>query len=312
MSRKDNRTSSGALVFNWNRGISRLAPNKRELIRPLVENPDDFLFLSIRALAQKLGTDTATTLRIVRTMGFSGYPEFRRYLHEVTIANATSLQGMLSSTSNEPDIPAHVHDSLTQDQKNFAGLQNSMDALQLRALAKRIWEARRIVLVAGDLASSLVFYLEHHLTMLGLPVFAATSPGRIVAVTRSVKKDDVVIAISFHRGLRQTVEGLKEAKVKRAFCVGITDTLVSPLIRYSDEYFLTSVATHHFGDSYVAPIALINVMLAACANYRRDHTLRLMREASQDEQRGYRWYEDDGSDDTRKILQGNRTRKRLR
>jgi DNA-binding MurR/RpiR family transcriptional regulator len=312
MSRQNGRKQNGVSGFNWNQGIARLTPNKQELIRPLVESPDDFLFLSIRALAQKLGTDTATTLRIVRTMGFSGYPEFRRYLHEVTIANATSLQGMLSSTSNDSDIPAHVQDSLTQDQKNFAGLQNSLDAMQLRALAKRIWEARRIVLVAGDLASSLVTYLEHHLTMLGLPVFAATSPGRIVALIRSVEKTDVVIAISFHRGLRQTVEGLKEAKLKKAFCVGITDTLVSPLVRYSDEYFLTSVTTHHFGDSYVAPIALINVLLAACANYRREHTLRLMRTAERDERGGYRWYEDNPADQEAKISRASRNRKRPR
>ena len=212
-----------------------ITETKQELIRPLVENPDDFLFMSIRALAEKLGTDTATTLRDRSDDGIFRLSEFRRYLHEVTIANATSLQGMLSSTSNDSDIPAHVQDSLTQDQKNFAGLQNSLDAMQLRALAKRIWEARRIILVAGDLASSLVTYLEHHLTMLGLPVFAATSPGRIVALIRSVEKNDVVIAISFHRGLRQTVEGLKEAKLKKAFCVGITDTLVSPLVRYSDD-----------------------------------------------------------------------------
>ena len=171
-----------------------------------------------------------------------------------------------------------------------------MDAQQLGALAKRIWSARRIILVAGDLASSLILYLEHHLTMLGLPVFAATSPGRIVTVLRAVDKNDVVIAISFHRGLRQTVEGLKQAKSKKAFCVGITDTLVSPIVRFSDECFLTSVLTHHFGDSYVAPIALINLLLTACANYRREHTLRLMREAAQEEQRGYRWYEDSGSD----------------
>jgi RpiR family carbohydrate utilization transcriptional regulator len=295
MRRQNSRAKSGVLFLNWGQRIRDLAQPKQELIRPLVENPGDFLFLSIRALAQKLGTDTATTLRVVRTMGFSGYPEFRRYLHEVTIANATSLQSMLSSPTKDSDIPAHVGDSLVQDQKNLGGLRSSMDPQQLGALAKRIWSARRIVLVAGDLASSLVLYLEHHLTMLGLPVFAATSPGRIVAVTRSVNKDDVVIAISFHRGLRQTVEGLKQARSKGAFCVAITDTLVSPLIPFSHECFFTSVATNHFGDSYIAPIALINVFLAACANYRREYTLALMREAAQDEQRGYRWYKDSDS-----------------
>jgi DNA-binding MurR/RpiR family transcriptional regulator len=292
MSRQKKRAQNGLSDLSWSQRIARLAPPKQELIRPVVENPGDFLFLSIRALAHKLHTDTATTLRIVRTMGFSGYPEFRRYLHEVTIANVTSFQSMLSSPSKDSDVPAHVRDALIQDQKNLAGLRNSLDAEQLGALAKRIWTARRIVLIAGDLASSLVFYLEHHLTMLGLPVFAATSAGRIVAVLRTVNKNDVVIAISFHRGLRQTVEGLRQAKSKGALCVCITDTLVSPLVRFSDECLFTSVVTHHFGDSYVAPIALMNVLLAACGNYRRDHTLRLMREAAQDEQRGYRWFED--------------------
>jgi DNA-binding MurR/RpiR family transcriptional regulator len=309
MDRKRHRATNGVLILSWSQRIGRLAPQKQELIRPLVENPGDFLFLSIRALAQKLGTDTATTLRMVRAMGFSGYPEFRRYLHEVTIANVTSLQSMLSSPAKDSNIPAHVHDSLVQDQKNLAELRNSMDAQRLGTLARRIWAARRIVLVAGDLASSLVFYLEHHLTMLGLPVFAATSPGRTVAVLRSVNKNDVVIAISFHRGLRQTVEGLLQAKTKGAFCVGITDSLVSPLVRFSDECYLTSVATNHFGDSYVAPVALMNVLLAACANYRRENTLRLMREAAQDEQRGYRWFEESDSEEPARTLRKSRARK---
>jgi DNA-binding MurR/RpiR family transcriptional regulator len=309
MSPQKNRAKGGVSVLSLSHRIACLPLQKQELIRPVVENPGDFLFLSIRALSKKLQTDTATILRIVRTMGFSGYPEFRKYLHEVTIANATSLQSMLSSPSKDSDIPAHVRDSLIQDQKNLAGLRSSLDAEHLRALSKRVWAARRIVLIGGDLASALVFYLEHHLTMLGLPVFAAMSPGRIVSVLRSVDKNDVVIAISFHRGLRQTVEGLKQGKSKGAFCLGITDTLVSPVVRFSDECLFTSVVTHHFGDSYVAPIALINVLLAACANYRRDHTLRLMREAAQDEQRGYRWFEDGDSDVSARDLRESNTHK---
>ena len=293
MSRQKTRAKNGVSVLNWSQRIARLAPQKQDLIRPVIENPGDFLLLSIRAFAEKLDTDTATTLRIVRTMGFSGYPEFRRYLHEVTIANLTSFQSMLSSPAKDSDIPAHVHDALIQDQKNLAELRSCLDADQLGALAKRIWAARRIVLIGGDLAASLVLYLEHHLTMLGLPVFAATTPGRTVALIRSVNKSDIVMGMSFHRGLRQTVEGLIQARSRGAFCVGITDTLVSPLVRFSDECLFTSVVTHHFGDSYVAPIALMNVLLAACANYRRDHTLRLMREAAHDEQGGYRWFEDD-------------------
>jgi len=285
-------TNRLSITPSWHEQINRLSPKRQELIRPVLEDPRGFLFLSIRALAKRLQTDTATTLRSIRGMGFSGYPEFRRYLHELTIAHATSLDSMLASAARDSDIPSHVRDSLAQDQKNFTSFRNTLDTKQLARLAQRMWSARRIILLGGDLASALVFYLEHHLVILGLPVFSATSPGRVVHLVRTTGKRDLVVAISFHRALRQTVEGMRQAKAKGAYCIGITDTFVSPIARFAHENLIVSVETCHFGDSYVGPMALLDVMLVACANYRRKYALALAREAAQEQQRGFRWYED--------------------
>jgi DNA-binding MurR/RpiR family transcriptional regulator len=288
----DHKTKRHSIAPSWLERIEGLSPKRQELIRPVIEDPRSFLFLSIRGMAERLRTDTATMLRVIRGMGFSGYPEFRRYLHELTIAHATSLDSMLGSVATASDIPSHIRDSLDRDQKNFASLRNSLDTRQLARLAQRIWSARRVILLGGDLASALIFYLEHHLVILGLPVFSATSPGRVVHLVRTAGKRDLVLAISFHRALRQTVEGMRQAKTKGAHCVGITDTFVSPIARFADECFIVSVETCHFGDSYVGPMALLDVMLVACANYRRKHALALVREAAQEQQRGFRWYED--------------------
>jgi len=285
-------TNRRAVTPGWHERIERLSLKRRELIRPVLEDPRSFLFLSIRAMAERLRTDTATTLRAIRGMGFSGYPEFRRYLHELAIANATSLDSMLASSARNSDIPAHVRDSLDQDQKNFTSFRNTLDTKQLARLVQRMWSARRIILLGGDLAAALVFYLEHHLVILGLPVFSATSPGRVVHLVRTTGKRDLVVAISFHRALRQTVEGMRQAKAKGAYCVGITDTFVSPIARFAHENLIASVETCHFGDSYVGPMALLDVVLVACANYRRKYALALAREAAQEQRRGFRWYED--------------------
>lgn len=285
-------TSRLSITSSWHEQINRLSPKRQELIRPVLEDPRGFLFLSIRALAEKLQTDTATTLRSIRGMGFSGYPEFRRYLHELAMAHATSLDSMLASAARDSDIPSHVRDSLDQDQKNFTSFRNALDTKKLGRLAQRMWSARRIILLGGDLASALVFYLEHHLVILGLPVFSATSPGRVVHLVRTTGKRDLVVAISFHRALRQTVEGMRQAKTKGAYCIGITDTFVSPIARFAHESLIVSVETCHFGDSYVGPMALLDVVLVACANYRRKYALALARDAAQEQQRGFRWYED--------------------
>jgi DNA-binding MurR/RpiR family transcriptional regulator len=37
------------------------------------------------------------------------------------------------------------------------------------------------------------------------------------------------------------VEGMQRAKAAGTYCVGITDTYLSPLAQYADEFFLASV-----------------------------------------------------------------------
>jgi len=146
------------------------------------------------------------------------------------------------------------------------------------------------VLLAGDLAAFLADYLEYHLILLGLPVFAATSAGRIGHLTRSLAKDDLAIAISFRRGLKQTVEGASQAKERGAYLVAITDTFLSPLARTAHETLLAGIETMSFGASYAAPVALLNALLVASGQIRKAETLEIVREISEEQRHGYRWF----------------------
>jgi DNA-binding MurR/RpiR family transcriptional regulator len=287
MKRKE--ASSPAATPNLAERIDHLSIKRQEIIRPILEHPREYVLLSVRAMAARLQTDPATIVRIVRGLGFASYREFQKHLHELSLAYATSLDTMQSGGS-DGSMPSHVRDSLEQDLKNLQGLKNSLDAQRLVALAKRFYDARRIVLLAGDLAVRLAQYLEYQISLLGLPIFVATSAGRILHLVRSVNKQDLVIAISFRRGLRQTIEGAQEARVRGAYCVGISDTYVSPLARECDEIFLASIESTSFGASYAAPIALMNAILAAVGQYRRTQTLVLAKEIAEEQRKGIRWY----------------------
>jgi DNA-binding MurR/RpiR family transcriptional regulator len=140
------------------------------------------------------------------------------------------------------------------------------------------------------LAAVLVDYLEYQVSLLGLPVFAATSTGRVMHLVRSLNKQDLAIAISFRRGLRQTVEGVQQARSRGAYCVGIADTYLSPLARECDEIFLASVESPSFGASYVAPVALVNSLIAAIGQYRRAQTMVIVKEIAEEQRKGFRWY----------------------
>ena len=271
--------------------LARLSRKRQEVIRPVLESPREFVLLSVRGMAERLGSDPATTVRIVQGMGFPSYRDFQKFLHELSVARATSLDLMQSSSVRDASIPSHVREAFEQEGRNLQALRNSLDFARLENLAKRIHRAKRILLIGGDLAESLITYFEYHLGLLGFCVLRATTPGRTAHVSRMFGRGDLVFALSFRRGLRQTVEGLQQARERGAYCVGITDTFLSPVARFSDESILASVETPSFGASYVAPMALLNVILVACANYRRSRTMKLMQEADKEQRLGFRWFE---------------------
>jgi DNA-binding MurR/RpiR family transcriptional regulator len=271
--------------------INQLSSRRRETLRQVLENPREFVLLSVRAAAGRLSTDHATLVRIVQRLGFAGYRAFQNYLHDLSIANATSLDGMQNHSRGNGKNLDPIQDTLEQDVKNLNEICNSVDIKRLNALARRIHSARRILILGGDLAENLVHYFEHHLTLIGLPVLVGTTVGRSLHISRSFGEGDLVIAISFRRGLRQTVESLQRVRANGAYCVGITGTYVSPIARFTDEFFVASVESRSFIDSYVAPMALVNLMLVACGNYKREVTLRLLAEAAKEQRHGFRWYD---------------------
>jgi len=269
--------------------IDQLSIKRQEIIRPILEHPREYVLLSVRALAKRLGTDPATIVRIVRGLGFESYRDFQHHLHELSLAFATSLDTMRAA-GQDGGMPGYIREALEQDLKNLQGLKNSLDARRLVALAKRIYAARKIILIAGDLAAYLADYFEYQTSVVGLPVFSATSYGRIAHLARTATKQDLVIAISFRRGLRQTVEGAQLARAKGAYCVGIADTFLSPLARICDEIFLASVESTSFAASFTAPIALLNAIVVTCAQYRRAETMVVVKELAEEQRKGFRWY----------------------
>jgi len=269
--------------------LHRISAKRQEIIRPIFEHPRAFVLSNVRGMAKRLGTDPATVVRIVRGLGFPGFREFQHYLHELSLAFATSADTMRQAAPRS-GIPGHIADSLEFDLKNLQALKNTLDGKRLASMAKRFYEARRIVVIGSDLASVLAEYLEYHLVLLGLNAFAATTGGKIVHLIRGTKAKDIVVAISFRRGLRQTVEGVQSARRRGAHCIAVTDTLLSPLARFSHETYLAGIGSNSFGASYAAPVALLNALLGAIGQHRRPVTLRIAKEISEEQRRGSRWY----------------------
>jgi len=272
--------------------LNLLNAKRQELMRPVFENPREHVLLSTRKLAQRLRVNSATAIRIVQSMGFESYKQFQRFLYELAIAQATSLDTISGTALTDSSPGAHAREALEQDIRNLQQLRTNLDFERVAALATRFHKAKRILLLGGDLAANLVGFLHYHLLLLGLPSVMATSAGEMLNLTRSAGRQDLTIAISFRRCLRETVEGMKQARANGAHCVAVTNTFVSPLARFANEFFVVSIDTPSFGLSYAAPQGLLDGIVAACGYCRPERNREFLEKAAEEQRKGFRWHPD--------------------
>jgi len=272
--------------------LAKISPKRQQTIRQVLEHPVEYVLFSVRKLATHLKMDPSTLLRTILAMGFSEYRDFQEYLHQLSISHATSLDLARPAVVAKKTASAQIEAAIRQDQQNLRALSHGLDVKRTSSLGAKFFSVRRILVFGSDSVEPLVRYLEYQLHALELPIVPATCAGSMVHVSRSATKKDLVIAISFRRGLRPTVEALKCARSAGAYCIGITDSSISPIARYSNEYFIVSIESP-FGTSYTAPMALFNAVICGTAFCRPRRTMILLQKFDKEQRTGYRWYQEE-------------------
>jgi RpiR family transcriptional regulator, carbohydrate utilization regulator len=270
----------------------KLNPRRRRLVRATLENPDETFFLSSRALARRYRVDPATIVRTIQALGYERYADFAADLREHFVARLSPYRIMEAAAREKRSVVDHVRHSLERDLDNLSGLRAGLDPARVVELARRIHRARRIVVVGVDLARSLSSFLAYGLLPLGFDAEAPEgSAGLLHHKIRVLSRRDLVVAISFGRCLRETVEAVLRARQRGVPTFGITDSETTPIARSCGAYLVTSIAASTFTGSYVAPMALLNAVLVACAQLKPRRSLLLLRQSEKEYLSGTRWYE---------------------
>jgi DNA-binding MurR/RpiR family transcriptional regulator len=268
-----------------------LNSSRKRLLREILDNPDDHYFLSSRALARRYDVDAATIVRMIQVLGYERYAHFAADLRAHFVTRISPYTLMKSAASEHRPVPDHVAQSLEMAARNLEAFRSSLDTEQIIAVARRIDRARRVMVVGVDFAYSLAYPLAYGLVSLGYDAEAPSgSTGGLHQKVNLLGSKDLLIAISFGRCLRDTVDSVVRARARGAFTFGITDSDRTPIARFCESVCLASIATHSFHGSYVAPLAAIDALLVSCAHLQPQRSLAALRHKEQELRSGSRWY----------------------
>ena len=277
---------------------SKLNPHRQQLVRAILDSPDETCFLSSRELARRYHVDAATIVRTVKALGYDGFADFTADLRQHLLTRLTPYTVLKAATEQGRSVADHIDRSLDRSVETVNTLRSELDRKQLIEVARAILRSRRVLVVGLDFAQSAAHYLSYGLLAMGVDAESvAGSTGTLQHKIEILTPKDLLVGISFGQCLRDTVESVLMAKRLGVPTFGITDSETTPIARYSDNCIIASVMSPSFIASYVAPVAVISAIHVACAHVNPKRSLKRLRPTDKEYISGRRWYrESRGSD----------------
>ena len=272
---------------------SQLSRSRRQLIRAILDNNGETFFLSSREMAKRYNVDAATIVRTIQALGYKHFADFAADLRQHFVKQITPYTVLKAATREKRSVTDQVRHCVERDTESLSVLRSSLDADRVVELAKIIHRSRRIMVVGVDLAASLAWFLAYSLTPLG---FDAEAPvggtGNLQHKIDVLHEKDLLVAISFGRCLRETVEVVLRARQRGVPTFGITDSDTTPIAMHCDAYLVASTSSPSFTGSYVAPMALINTIIVASSHLQPKRALAMLERTEAEYRTGSRWYQE--------------------
>ncbi len=252
--------------------LDQLSKSQKLIANYLIAHYDKAAFMTAARLGETVGVSESTVVRFAVDIGFDGYPKLQKMLQEMIKSKLTSVQRMeVSSTRiNESNVLKSVLQSdieklkITLDEISQEIFNNSVEAI---LAAKKIYILG--VRSSAPLASFLGFYFN--LIFDNVRLVHTTSVSEMFEQIVRADAGDVVIGISFPRYSKRTLKAMQFVKAQGATVIAITDSYESPLAPIADYSLTARSDMASFADSLVAPLSVINALIAAIGIRRKDN-----------------------------------------
>ncbi len=248
-----------------------MSKTHKKLANYILENKSNVSFLNISNLAKLSGTSEASIVRFCTYLGYKGYPDFKKEL-QASVEQRLSIRERLAISANVyENKESFVADIFRDDINNINTTLENLDMNTFFSVCEQILKAKRICIIAGRSAVALGSFLEYYLNLILGNVCLISFVESQADGLSFFGPETLVIGITFSRYTKATLEAMAYAHEQGCVCVAITDSFKSPVVPYSQYAFFTETNMWSLLDTYVAPLTLINAILAYISKLKKDN-----------------------------------------
>ncbi len=241
-----------------------MSKGQKRIAAYIKEHGEKAAYMTASKLGEVSGVSESTVVRFAIELGFDGYPGLHRAMQESLRNRLSAVQRM--EVANDRFSKNGVLDSvLTADAERIRTTLDTIDRDAFDSAVEAILEAGSIYIIGMRSSFSLAEFFDYNLSLIfpNVHLVRNASGSEMFEHLMRVKKGDTVIAISFPRYSSRIINAVDFANSRGAKVVSITDSAASPIAKNAAAALFAKSDMASFADSLVAPLSIINALLAA-------------------------------------------------
>ncbi len=257
-------SSSGSdLIALIEKAMPTLSKGQKRIAEFIIGNYDRAAYMTACAMGNEVGVSESTVVRFANELGFDGYPALQSQIRDTVRVRLTSVQRVNAANDRmgEDDVIDHV---LLADAEKIKTTLEQIDRTEFKKAVELILGAGNIYILGMRSSAILAEFMNYYFGLLfdNVRLIKPTGGSEIFEHLMKVHEEDVFVSISFPRYTTTIVNATEFVSKAGAKVIAITDSMSSPIVPHASVVLTAKSEMASFADSLVAPMSLINAMIA--------------------------------------------------
>ncbi|WKA55557.1 MurR/RpiR family transcriptional regulator [Planococcus shixiaomingii] len=217
---------------------NELSKTQKKVAAHVLDHPRQVALKSAQELGAEISVSETTVIRFCYSLNLAGYTELQKVIREQLLNQESSLTSYRQSKVELQQKPHFMMHVMEQDQNMIAETMKGISEKDYDAAIERLSAAKKVYILGLRSSFAAASWLSYAIGLARPNVKLIRPESEDVIQTVSEMDDStVVIVISFHRYLRETIQIAELAKKQQSFVIGITDSHLAPIRSAADVLF---------------------------------------------------------------------------
>lgn len=243
---------------------SELSKSHKKIAAFVINNYEKAPDMSAVKIARIVHVSEATVVRFALSLGYEGYPEFRKALKNEINSKLTTIERINMSIEGKQEDRMMYYSFEEVLKRDAAAIEETLASLDREAFSqsvKLLQNARKVIILGFRTTSFLADYLGHYLyPVLNDVRVINQSIMDVYEHLIKIDENDVVVAMSFPRYAQKTYETVRFVKKRGPKIITISDNQHAPINAFADYTLIAKSDVCAFVDSVTAPLSLLNAL----------------------------------------------------